>query len=60
MAGKTLAAWAAAGEKPEVLYWVGCAASFDDRAQRVARAFVKLLDAAGVKWGILGTEETCT
>ncbi|GIV23684.1 MAG: (Fe-S)-binding protein [Bacteroidia bacterium] len=60
MAGKTLAAWSVAGEKPEILYWVGCAASFDDRAQRVARAFVKLLDAAGVRWGILGAEETCT
>nr|BAL57286.1 Fe-S oxidoreductase [uncultured Bacteroidetes bacterium] len=60
MAGKTLAAWAASGEKPEILYWVGCAASFDDRAQRVARAFVRLLDAAGVRWGILGTEESCT
>ncbi|MCX8111667.1 MAG: (Fe-S)-binding protein [Bacteroidia bacterium] len=60
MAGKTLAAWSASGEKPEILYWVGCAASYDDRAQKVARAFVKLLDAAGVKWGILGTEETCT
>ncbi|MCX7605878.1 MAG: (Fe-S)-binding protein [Bacteroidia bacterium] len=60
MAGKTLSAWSTSGEKPEVLYWVGCAGSFDDRAQRVARAFVKLLDAAGVRWGILGTEETCT
>lgn len=60
MPGKTLSAWTAASEKPEILYWVGCAASFDDRAQKVARAFVKLLDAAGVRWGILGTEETCT
>lgn len=60
MPGKTLAAWSASGEKPEILYWVGCAASFDDRAQKVARAFVKLLDAAGVRWGILGTEESCT
>lgn len=60
MPGKTLSAWSASGEKPEILYWVGCAASFDDRAQKVARAFVKLLDAAGVRWGILGTEESCT
>lgn len=60
MAGKTIAAWAATGEKPEILYWVGCAASYDDRAQRVARAFVRLLDAAGVRWGILGSEESCT
>ncbi|MCS6894860.1 MAG: (Fe-S)-binding protein [Bacteroidia bacterium] len=60
MAVRTLSVWAAAGEKPEILYWVGCAASFDDRAQKIARAFAKLLDAAGVKWGILGTEEACT
>ncbi|MCS7162034.1 MAG: (Fe-S)-binding protein [Bacteroidia bacterium] len=60
MPGRLLSAWAAAGEKPEVLYWVGCAASFDDRAQRVARAFVRLLEAAGIRWGILGTEESCT
>ncbi len=60
MPGKTLALWASEGVQPEVLYWVGCAASFDDRAQRVARAFTKLLDKAGVRWGILGTEESCT
>ncbi|MCS7189480.1 MAG: (Fe-S)-binding protein [Bacteroidia bacterium] len=60
MAGKLLSTWAAASEKPEILYWVGCAASFDDRAQRVAQAFVRLLEAAGVRWGILGSEETCT
>ncbi|MCS7298033.1 MAG: (Fe-S)-binding protein [Bacteroidia bacterium] len=60
MAGRSLAAWSASGEKPEILYWVGCAASFDDRAQRVARAFVRLLEAAQVKWGFLGTEEMCT
>jgi Fe-S oxidoreductase len=60
MPGKTLSAWVSEGTKPEVLYWVGCAASFDDRAQRVARAFTRLLDKAGVTWGILGTEESCT
>lgn len=60
MAGRTLSAWTASGEKPEILYWVGCATSFDDRAQKIAKAFVRLLDAAGVKWGILGTEESCT
>ncbi len=60
MAGKTLAIWAAEGQRPEIVYWVGCAVSFDDRAQRIARAFVKILDKASVTWGILGTEETCT
>lgn len=44
----------------EVLYWVGCAASYDDRAKKVARSVVKLLQKAGVDFAILGTEETCT
>lgn len=44
----------------EILYWVGCAGSYDRRAQRVARAVVKLLNAAKVNFAILGTEEKCT
>ena len=44
----------------EVLYWVGCAAAYDRRAQRVARAVVKLLNAANVNFAILGREEKCT
>ncbi len=44
----------------DVLYWVGCAASYDDRAKKIARAMVKLMNKAGVKFAILGTEETCT
>jgi Fe-S oxidoreductase len=44
----------------EVVYWVGCAASYDDRAKKVARSLVKLLRKAGVDFAILGTEETCT
>jgi Fe-S oxidoreductase len=44
----------------EVLYWVGCAAAFDDRNKKVARAFVTCLDAAGVKYAVLGQEESCT
>jgi len=49
-------------EKPdaEVLYWVGCAASYDDRAKKVARATARLLTLAGVDWAILGQEESCT
>ena len=49
-------------EKPEteVLYWVGCAASYDDRAKKVSRATAQLLRAAGVDFAILGEEETCT
>jgi Fe-S oxidoreductase/nitrate reductase gamma subunit len=44
----------------EVLYWVGCAAAFDDRNRRVARAFATCLDAAGVRFAVLGQEEACT
>ena len=44
----------------EILYWVGCAASYDDRSKKTAREFVKILKAAGVKFAILGPEESCT
>ena len=44
----------------EVLYWVGCAAAFDERNRKVARAFATCLDAAGIRFAILGQEETCT
>jgi Fe-S oxidoreductase len=44
----------------ECLYWVGCAAAFDDRNKRVARAFVTCLDAAGVRYAVLGQEESCS
>jgi Fe-S oxidoreductase len=47
-------------EDLEVLYWVGCAAAFDERNRRVARAFVTCLDAAGVRFAVLGQEEACS
>jgi Fe-S oxidoreductase/nitrate reductase gamma subunit len=58
----TVAALAAAGELDslEVLYWVGCAAAFDERNRRVARAFATCLSAAGIRFAILGQEESCT
>lgn len=56
----TVADLVAQGQKPEVLFWVGCAGSYDDRYKRVTIAFAKILDAAGVKYAVLGTEETCT
>ena len=56
----TMAEMAAEGRQPEVLFWVGCAGSFDDRAQRVTVAFAKLLQKAGVDFAILGQEESCT
>ena len=43
----------------EILYFVGCAGAFDDRYKKVAQSLVKILNAAGVKFGILGTEEKC-
>jgi heterodisulfide reductase subunit D len=55
----TLAELTAKGETPEILFWVGCAGSFDDRAKRVTRAFVKILNAVGTKFAVLGTEEAC-
>jgi len=45
---------------PEVLYWVGCAAAFDPRAQKVAQSVATLLTAAGVDWAVIGKEEKCT
>jgi len=51
---------AARGEKPEILFWVGCAGSFDDRAKKISRAFVKILNDIGTSYAILGTEESCT
>ncbi|MEM9023828.1 MAG: (Fe-S)-binding protein [Bacteroidota bacterium] len=56
----TMAEMAASGESPEVLFWVGCAGSFDDRARKITKALVKLLHHAGVKYAVLGTEESCT
>lgn len=56
----TMADLAAKGEQPEVLFWVGCAGSFDDRAKRVTIAFAKILTATQTKFAILGNEETCT
>ncbi len=50
----------AEGKTPEVLFWVGCAGSFDDRAKKITKAFVKLLNNAGVDFAVLGTEESCT
>jgi len=56
----TMAEYMAEGKKPEVLFWVGCAGSFDDRAKKISKAFVKLLHKAGVDFAVLGTEESCT
>jgi len=47
-------------ESPELLFWVGCAGSFDQRAQKITRAFVSILNKVGIKYAILGKEEACT
>lgn len=56
----TMADKFAKGEKPEVLFWVGCAGSFDQRAQKITKAFIKILHAAKINFAILGKEEMCT
>ena len=56
----TLAEMTARGEKPDVLFWVGCAGSFDDRAKKITKAFVKLLNKAEMSFAVLGSEESCT
>src|SRR5210317_2148107 len=56
----TMADFMAQGKQPEVLLGVGCAGSFDDRAKKITKAFVKLLNNANVDFAVLGTEESCT
>ena len=55
----TMAEMATTGEKPDILFWVGCAGSFDDRSKKITVAFARILQAANVKFAILGQEETC-
>lgn len=57
---KSMAEYTASGEVPEILFWVGCAGSFDDRAKKITRAIVKILNHVGMKFAVLGTEESCT
>ncbi|MBD0295094.1 MAG: (Fe-S)-binding protein [Flavisolibacter sp.] len=60
MSVKTIADYMAAGEQPEVLFWVGCAGSFDQRAQKITKAFATILNKVGIRYAILGKEEMCT
>lgn len=48
------------GLDPEILFWVGCAGSFDERAKKITKSFVKLLNKANISFGVLGVEESCT
>ena len=56
----TMAQMIADGETPEILFWVGCAGSFDERAQKITKDIAKILHHVGLKFAILGTEESCT
>jgi Fe-S oxidoreductase len=56
----TAATLAAEGKTPEVLFWVGCAGSFDQRAQKVTVAFIKILEHLKINYAVLGNEESCT
>ncbi len=57
---RTVAELFANGEIPDILFWVGCAGSFDQRAQKITKAFVIILDKVGINYAILGKEEMCT
>lgn len=56
----TMAEMLEKGETPEILFWVGCAGSFDQRAQKITKAFAQILDHVGISFAILGKEEQCT
>nr|MBB6141663.1 Fe-S oxidoreductase [Mucilaginibacter sp. X5P1] len=56
----TMADMAAQGKEPEILFWVGCAGSFDERAQKITRDICKILNHVGISFAVLGTEESCT
>ncbi len=56
----TMAEYMAQGKQPEVLFWVGCAGSFDDRAKKITKAFVKILNKSNIDFAVLGAEESCT
>jgi Fe-S oxidoreductase len=56
----TMAEMTAEGKQPEILFWVGCAGSFDERAQRITRDICKILQHVGLSYAVLGTEESCT
>lgn len=57
---RTMAELAAEGKSPEILFWVGCAGSFDQRAQKITKAFAQILDVLKIDFAILGNEEACT
>lgn len=57
---RTISDMLASGETPEILFWVGCSGSFDDRAKKITKAIVRILNHVNMKFAILGTEEGCS
>ena len=57
---RTVAELMASGQQPDILFWVGCAGSFDQRAQKITKAFATILNKTGINYAILGKEEMCT
>ncbi len=57
---ETMSEYSSRGEQPDILFWVGCAGSFDDRAKKITRAIVRILNHVGMKFAVLGTEESCS
>ena len=56
----TLLEMSSRGEKPEVVFWIGCAGSFDDRSKKISKAFVKILNNSNISFAVLGAEESCS
>ena len=56
----TVSELVAQGKQPEILFWVGCAGSFDERAKKITKSFVQILNKAKVSFAVLGQEEGCT
>ena len=56
----TMAEMTAKGKVPEILFWVGCAGSYDERYKKVTKSFVKILNKLEISFAVLGTEETCS
>ena len=56
----TMTEMMASGQQPDVLFWVGCAGSFDDRAKKITKAFVKILNHTNTSFAVLGKEESCS
>ena len=55
-----MAEWSSENKEPEILFWVGSAGSFDDRAKKITRSFVKIMNLAKVDFGVLGVEESAS